>query len=180
MQWNQYRFARPIVLLPSDLAAHLAAHGEDGLTDDQSELLTCAAGVAPGFPEVFTNTVRRDSALGPYGRYVQFIKTRLDEVEAAGSGASSFAIGHSLGESGFNLLAPAVINAVAKKTIWGDEPGTIIIARVRYDIRKVTDGGITISACPEFDVPADQQQMEMTMHWLKGEFAQRLAVPGVA
>jgi len=41
-------------------------------------------------------------------------------------------------------------------------------------------GGIAISACPEFDVPADQQQMEMTMHWLQGEFARRLAVPGVA
>jgi hypothetical protein len=32
----------------------------------------------------------------------------------------------------------------------------------------VTGGGITISACPEFDVPADQQQMEMTMRWLAG------------
>jgi len=174
-QWNQYCFARPIGLLPSDLAAHLAAHREDGLTDEQDELLTCVAGVAPGFPEVFTNTASRDSALGPYGRYTEFIKTNLDEVEAGGWRVSGFAIGHRLGEYGFSLLAPAVIEAVAQKMISEDEPGTIVIARVRYDIRKATGGGITISTCPEFDVPADRQQMELTMHWLKGEVARRLA-----
>jgi hypothetical protein len=87
---------------------------------------------------------------------------------------------HRLGETGFNLLAQEVVKAVAQKMIAEEEPGTVIVARVRYDIRKVTGGGITISACPEFDVPADRQQMEMTMHWLQGEFAWRLAVPGVA
>ena len=91
-----------------------------------------------------------------------------------------FAIGHRLGESGFNLLAPAVTNAVAQQMISEDESGTIIIARVRYDIRRVTGDGITVSACAEFDVPADQQLMEMTIRWVQGEFAQRLAAPAVA
>jgi hypothetical protein len=176
MQWNQYSFARPISLLPSDLAAH----GEDGLTDEQDELLTCVAGVAPGYPEVFTDTASRDSALGRYGRYVQFIETNLDVFEAAGWRVSSYAIGHRLGESGFNLLAREVVKAVAQQMISEDGPGTIIIARVRYNIFNVTGGGITIGAFPEFDVPVNQQQMEMTIRWLRAEFARQLAVPGVA
>ena len=180
MQWNQFRFARPIAMVTCDLAMHLAAHGENGLTDEQSELFAQAAGVAPGFPEVFTNTVRRDSALGPYGRYTEFVTTSLDEVEAAGYRASGFAIGHRLGECGFNLLAPAIIKAVANKMISGGEPGTIIIARVRYEVCQVSCGGIIISACPEFDVPADEQQIEMTMRWLQAEFARRLALLGLA
>lgn len=175
MQWNQYRFTRPIGLLPSDLAARVAAHGEDSLTDDQSELLTSAAGVAPGFPEAFTNAASRDSRLGPYGPYAEFIKANLDEFEAAGWRVSGLAVGHRLGESGFNLLAREVVKAVAHEMISDDRPGTIIIARVRYDIRKVTGGSITISACPEFDVPADQQEMEMTMRWLRDEFGRQLA-----
>lgn len=179
MQWNQCRFAKPVPMLSRDLAVHLAAHGETGLTDEQNELLTYAAGVAPGFPEVFTNTVRRDGALGPYGRYTEFVKTSFDAVAAVGYRASGFAVGHRLGECGFNLLAPAVIKAIANKMISAAEPGTIIIARVRYEIRQVTGGGIAINACPEFDVPADRLQTEMTMHWLQGEFARRLAELGL-
>jgi hypothetical protein len=47
-------------------------------------------------------------------------------------------------------------------------------------IRRVAGDGITVSAYPEFDVPADQQLMETTMRWVQGKFARRLAALAVA
>ena len=180
MEWNQCFLAQSVGRFREDLAAAVGAHGEEGLTDEQDELFTCVAGVAPGYHEVFANGARRNSGIGPYGEYAEFVETTLAEVETAGYTASGFAIGHRLGEAGFDLLAAAVIDAVAKEMAEGARSGTVIIARVRYDIRTGTGGGITVSACPEFGVSADDQQMETTMRWLQGEFAQRLTTPDVA
>ena len=114
MNLNNCTFARPIAKLSDALIRDLEEHGPEGLSEQHDALLTMAAGVAPGRPEVFTSCAARDAALGDYGPYTQFVRASWNEASAAGFEVQDIAIGHHLGDPAFDLIAPQVLDAVAR------------------------------------------------------------------
>ena len=168
-------YAMPDAVWPSHLPLQAVADGTVSLTDSDDALLDSVRGVAPGFPEAYASKEARDVALGCYGNYVKFFPTTAKEAEVAGFEAKDVAIGHRLGELGFGQVAPHVLDAVARDMALNDGSGSIVIARTRYGVNVVRDGHIAVSACPEFGVNADEQQIETTMRWLQVEFRKRLA-----
>lgn len=169
-------YDRAVARLPDELAQKAWAFGDQSLSDDEDELFTRIAGVAPAYPEAFATKAARDAALGSYGAYVEFIPASWAQFEATGWTTDQIAIGHSLGEDGFDQVAPAVLDAVAAKMGKTSMPGSVIIGRVRYDVCRTDTGGIAVSACPEFVDTVDDHQVEKTMRWLQAEFGRRLAV----
>lgn len=173
MQLNNAFFARPQPRLPANVMKVLKEIGEAGLSEEQDELFTNANGVAPGYPEAFVTKKTRDAALGPYGDYVEFIPTSWHEFMNAGFGVPDIAVGPAFGQPGFVKLASTVIDAVASRMQATDAPGSVVIARVRYDIH-ATESDVSISGCPEFGVDASRNRITQTMRWLRAEFAKRL------
>ena len=66
-------YDRPVGRLPDELAQKAWAFGEQSLSNNEDELFTDAAGVAPGYPEAFATKAARDAALGSYAAHVEFI-----------------------------------------------------------------------------------------------------------
>ena len=100
MNLNNCTFARPIAKLSDALIRDLEEHGPEGLSEHHDALLTMAAGVAPGRPEVFTSCAARDAALGDYGPYTQFVRATWNEAYAAGFEVQDIAMRSSPRRSG--------------------------------------------------------------------------------
>jgi hypothetical protein len=176
MKLKKCAFTRVTAKVPKDVTDTLTRYGEAGLSEEQNELLTRAAGINPWQPEAFAAVADRDAKIGPYGSVAEFIEASWPEAEAAGFTEADIAIGHRLDETGFEGIALAVVDAVARRMADTGQPGTVAIARVEYGIYARPDGDVTVTAVPLFDVDGDRGQMEATAAWLRREFRKRLAI----
>jgi hypothetical protein len=172
---SKFFFARTVAQLLADIERILADKGDTHLSDEQDERFTNVCGVVPGVPEAFATRAARDAALGPCGAYANVIETSWDQAVAAGFAASDVAIGHRLGDAEFDRVAKPVVDAVARKMQLTGEPGTIVIARARYEVSVGSNGQIDVAGgVPELSVTYDVPVTWATADWLREAFADRL------
>lgn len=181
MSLDKFFFATTVAQLPADIERTLGAQGEAHLSDEQDERFTDVCGVAPGPPEAFATRAARDARLGPFGAYARVIETSWGQAVAAGFTASEVAIGHQLGEAGFDRVAKPVLDAVARKMQLTGEPGMIVIARSRYEVSIGSDGQIDVAGGPlELNVTYDVPIGWATVDWLREAFSARLVAKSSA
>lgn len=175
---RDYSFARPVAVVPHDLMVK-DFHALE-LTPDEHEHLIQAAGVAPGFPEVFANERARDAALGPFGSYVTFVPASWVEAEAGGFEVASIAIGHPISDPDFATVASPILDAIAHQIV--DFHGLeVIVNRTRYIVCRGIDGTVKTRAwSTEFDgTPVETGVGIETAAYLDSELNRRLALRAV-
>lgn len=170
---EKWAFALPVPELTDDIVQFFGEKLDTPISDAVVEWLTNTGDMIRGSPEAFANPATRDAELGPHGKYAYFLPTSWAAVEAAGFDLSKTAIGHRLDAPGFNEVAPHVVDAVVR-SMTSDEPATIVIARVRYEVTVWADGQITVGSLVEFGVAGDEEEIARTGHWLRNAVADRL------
>lgn len=162
-------YARPLPVMPPDIAEMLQTVGPAGLDDCQDEIFRHVLGLEPGWPEAFATDEARDAALGPHGPYISFIPTTFKAGQKAGFATHQIAIGHQLSDPDFHEVAPTVLKAMIPR-MEDEHEGTVVIGRVAYRIG-VSRGEVAVAACPEFDIQPDPSVVAETMRWLEDRFA---------
>ncbi|MGL3107263.1 hypothetical protein [Bradyrhizobium sp. BR 1432] len=165
-------FARPVARMPGWLAEKLTTDAP--LLLDEENLLDAIAGVAPGYPEVFATVEARDAALGLFGPYVEYIPIARVEAEIGGFPFAEVAIGHRLGEAGFERVAAPVLDAIADR-MRHHAGHCVVIHRARYLILRQEDDLIRVCGWhPEFDADLDMADGLKTAMHIQSELNRRL------
>lgn len=170
MDVNKLFFARLMPTRPGNLGKILADQIMMPLPD---KLRAGAGGLILGQPEGFATLAARDAAVGPCGKH-RMSATSWHEVEESGFTPADVAIGHRLGDLGFDRVAKPVIDAVAGFMVRTSYPGVIAIARTRYGI-DFGDYSHTIVDVSWFGLTGgDKRQIAVTAQWLQKVFTARL------
>ena len=104
--------------MPADLKAVLDQAFLNGakpvLSDEQEELFTNAAGVAPGLIEIFATVEQRDAALGPCAPYAEVVPANPAELMNCSFDMDEVAVGHRIGEPNFETVLEAKVVATVR------------------------------------------------------------------
>lgn len=137
-------------------------------------LRTGAYGLMLGQSEVFATKSARDAVLRPCGKYKRIIATSWPEAQTHGFSTGSLAIGHRLGDVGFDQVVQPVIDAKVGFMICTSYPVAMVIARTRYEIDYGSDGEIEVAGdMSQFGFANDEQEIAETAHWLQRTFNDR-------
>jgi hypothetical protein len=165
MDWDQCCFARAVALVPQDVVDILTGQGNHVLLQRLRSFV-----VEKELSEAFATEAARDRALGRYGQVAQFVRMDWDEHLQAGFDFTDIAVGHAIGEEGFDRLAGALVDAHAQTITRSRRPREIVLARCRYFVAARHDGGVSVSAMSQFGVNRDDDEIAATMHWLHQAF----------
>lgn len=173
---ERFFYERALPMMPDDLKQVLDTAYRTGvepeLDDEQDEMYTQICGVAPGLVEAYATLATRDARLGAYASYVEFVPASYDDLVAAGLTARNVAVGHRIGEPGFEEVLRAIAGEIAAGFLHSAEPtAQIVVGRRNYVIDRV---GHVLCAIPVYgDGPSDAEY-QATAAWLQREFGPQL------
>lgn len=171
MSVNNLSFARLMPVPASDLSKILPEQLKMKLHD---RLRTGAYGLMLGQSEGFATKAARDAVLRPCGERKAIIATTWPEAQTHGFSTASLAIGHRLGDVGFDQVVHPVIDAKVSFMICTSYPVAVVIARTRYEVDYDYDGNIVVDGdMSQFGFANDEQEIVETAHWLQEEFNNR-------
>ncbi|MDP2411507.1 MAG: hypothetical protein Q8M26_14630 [Pseudolabrys sp.] len=174
---DQFSFCRSMPLLPKGLKEILDAayrsDAEPALDDEQDALYTRICGVAPGLVEAYATPAARDARLGPCAAHVEFVSAGYRELATAGLAAGDLAVGHRIGDVGFEAVVRAIVEKIACRFLQSTErTAEIVVDRVAYTIDRT---GRVMSAIPLYGEGPSDTVFRATAAWLRREFGPRLA-----
>jgi hypothetical protein len=164
-------FARLMPVPASDLSKILPEQKKMKLHD---RLRSGAFGLMLGQSELFATKAARDAVLRPCGKHKAIIATTWPEAQTHGYSAAGLAIGHRLGDAGFDQVVHPVIDANVSFMICTSYPVAMVIARTRYEVAYDYDGEIVVAGdMSQFGFANDEQEIVETARWLQKAFNDR-------
>jgi hypothetical protein len=177
---QHFYYGRSLAVMPADLKRILeeaiVTGVEPVLDDDQKELITWLGGVAPGLCEAYATPEARDARLGlcagSYAPYIEFIPDTYDALAAGGLTAHDVAVGHRIGEAGFEKVLHAIAGDIAARFLEsGEQTWEIVVARTRFFLDLT---GCVIGYDPVYGQCPSHAEYLATSVSLQREFGPRL------
>jgi hypothetical protein len=173
---NEFSFGRSVAVIPADLKQVLEKAIKNGvephLDDEQDELYTQICGIAPGIIEAYVSPAARDARLGLDTSIVEFIPAGYDELAIGGLTAHDVAVGHRIGEPGFEDVLGAIAGEIASGFLQSvEQTREIVVGRVSYVIDRT---GRVIRWLPLYGEGPSDVVLRATAAWLQREFGPRL------
>ena len=137
-------------------------------------LRTGAYGLMLGQSEVIRNKSSPRCRSSSVRKRKSIIATTWPETQTHGFSTASLAIGHRLGDFGFDQVVHPVIDAKVDFMSCTSYPVAMVIARTRYEVDYDYDGDIVVTGdMSQFGFANDEQEIVETAHWLQEEFNDR-------